>query len=85
MKRRLYFVLPDNRSAEWADWAASLVVVSVPNRQLKPFERDLREGRLLLVVDVPNERVKEVTRLVTSQLPQVNVRRADPRTAAYCA
>ncbi len=71
--------------ASFGTWAASLVAVSVPNRQLKPFEKDLREGRLLLVVDVPNERVKEVKRLVSSQLPQVDVWRADPDAAAYCA
>jgi hypothetical protein len=56
--------------ATFGSWAASLIAVSVPNRQLKPFEKDLREGRLLLMVDVPNERVDEVTQLVTGRLPQ---------------
>jgi YgbB family len=56
--------------ASFGSWAASLIAVSVPKRQLKPFEKDLGEGRLLLMVDVPNERVDEVTQLVTGRLPQ---------------
>jgi hypothetical protein len=83
MQTRLSFVVPDKRSlvmalvgAAFGNWAASRVAVSVSNRQLKSFEKDLSDGRLLLVVDVPNERVKEVTRLVVSHLPQVDVRGA---------
>ncbi len=61
----------------FGSWAGSLIAVSVPNRQLKPFEKDLREGRLLLMVDVPNERVDEVTQLVTGRLPEPDARKAD--------
>jgi hypothetical protein len=71
--------------ATFGSWAASLVAVRIPNRQLKAFEKDLGDGRILLVVDVPNERVEEVTELVTSRLPEADARGADPRMPAYCA
>jgi hypothetical protein len=71
--------------ASFGSWAASLVAVSVPNRQLKAFEKDLEEGRILLMVDVPKKMVKEVTELITSRLPQADAQGADPRIPAYCA
>jgi hypothetical protein len=71
--------------ASFGSWAASLVAVSVPNRQLKAFEKDLEEGRILLMVDAPKKRVKEVTELITSRLPQADAQGADPRIPAYCA
>jgi hypothetical protein len=71
--------------ASFGSWAASLIAVSVPNRQLKPFEKDLKEGRLVLMVDVPNDRVDEVTQLVTGRLPESDARIPDLATAAYCA
>lgn len=68
--------------ASFGSWAASLIAVSVPNRQLKPFEKDLREGRLVLMVDVANDRVDEVTQLVTGRLPESDARIADLGMAA---
>lgn len=68
--------------ASYGSWAGSLIAVSVPNRQLKSFEKDLKEGRLVLMVDVANERVDEVTRLVTGRLPEPDARIADLGMAA---
>jgi uncharacterized membrane protein len=68
--------------ASFGSWAGSLIAVSVPNRQLKPFEKDLKEGRLVLMVDVANDRVDEVTQLVTGRLPEPDARIADLGMAA---
>jgi hypothetical protein len=57
--------------AVFGSWAASLVAVSVPNTRLRAFERDLNEGHILLMVDVPKERVDEITALIKSHHPEV--------------
>lgn len=45
-------------------WVASMIGSDVPNSRLKKFEKALKNGRILLMVDVPNERVEAVTLLV---------------------
>jgi len=64
-------------------WAASLVAVGMPNSRLKAFERDINEGHILLMVDVPKERVAEITELIKSHHPEAEVRGVDPRIPAF--
>ena len=45
-------------------WVASMIGSDVPNSRLKKFEKALANGKILLMVDVPNERVEEITRRV---------------------
>lgn len=51
-------------------WAGSLVAVSTPNSRLARFGRDLDQGRILLMVDVPGPRVEEITALVAQRHPE---------------
>ena len=55
----------------FGSWAASLVGVSVPNRQIEPFQRDIDRGRILMMVDVPPERVLEIQQIVKAEHPDV--------------
>lgn len=57
--------------ALFGSWAASLIGVSVPNKQLAPFQRDIERGRIVMMVDVPPERVAEIERLVEAEFPEV--------------
>jgi len=45
-------------------WVASMIGSDVPNSRLKKFEKALKNNRILLMVDVPSERVEEITHLV---------------------
>lgn len=53
---------------------ATIVGISAPNTMLKHFDRALNRGRVLLMVDVPQERVEEIRQ---------DVQQAEPR-AEYC-
>jgi hypothetical protein len=69
--------------AVFGSWAASLVAVSVPNRQLKRFEKDVIDGQILLMIDVPKEKVQEVTQLITERHPEADARGIDPTIPAF--
>ena len=45
-------------------WVASMIGSDVPNSRLKKFEKALAAGKILLMVDVPDHRVQEITFLV---------------------
>lgn len=58
-------------------FAASLVGTSVPSKRLKPFEQDLRNNKILLMIDVPKKKIAEVTRVIMARHPEIDVRDAD--------
>jgi len=41
-------------------WMAGMLGLQVPNTQLKGFEQDLQDGRILLMLDVPASRYEEI-------------------------
>ena len=51
-------------------WASTLVGVSTPNSKLKPFEKDMEEGKILLMVDIPVQRVAEIEELIARRHPE---------------
>lgn len=51
-------------------WMSSMVGASVPNSRLRQFAADIDAGRILLMVDVPRDRVDPVTEAVRSRHPE---------------
>jgi hypothetical protein len=51
-------------------WMASMAGAAVPNSRLRQFDADLEAGRVLMMVDVPFQRVSEITELVVSRHPE---------------
>lgn len=64
--------------AGFGAWAATLLGISTPNTQLKQFEKAIDHGQLLMMVDVPQNRVDEVEELVKSHHPEAEVRGTEP-------
>lgn len=64
-------------------WAASLIAVRLPNSRLRAFERDINDGHILLMVDVPKERVMEISALIKAHHPEVQARGIDPSIPAF--
>jgi len=64
-------------------WSSSLVAVSVPNAQLKKFERALEQGQILLMVDVPRERVDEITDGIRRHHPEADAEGVEPTIPAF--
>ncbi len=64
-------------------WASSLIGISTPNRRLTIFERTLEEGHVLLMVDVPRQRVEDVRSLVTARHPEAEDHGLEPTIPAF--
>jgi hypothetical protein len=64
-------------------WAASLVAMSVPNSRLKPFQKDIAAGKILLMVDVPPSRIEEVRDLVSRRHPEATAHGIEPTLPAF--
>jgi hypothetical protein len=64
-------------------WASSLVGVSVFNSKLKKFEGDLENGRVLLILDVPVQRVEEIRGMLQSRHPEAQWGGQDPAIPAF--
>jgi hypothetical protein len=64
-------------------WAASLVAMSVPNTRLKPFQKDIDAGKILLMVDVPTSRVEELRELVSRRHPEAMAHGIEPTIPAF--
>ena len=69
--------------ASFGAWAASLVAVSLPNGQLKRFAKEVSDGQILLIIDVPKEQVEKVTHLIVERHPEADARGMDPMIPAF--
>jgi len=67
----------------FGSWAATLIGLSAPNKQLDPFRREIESGKILLMVDVPAARVEEVHQLVARRHPEVADRGEDPAIPVF--
>jgi uncharacterized membrane protein YeaQ/YmgE (transglycosylase-associated protein family) len=50
--------------ALFGSWASGMIGISAPNTRLRRFDKLLRKGRILLMVDIPKERIDEITNLI---------------------
>jgi hypothetical protein len=60
-----------------------MVGVAVPNSRLRQFTQSIDEGKILLMVDVPEHRVDEVRALVNARHPEADDRGIDPHIPAF--
>jgi hypothetical protein len=51
-------------------WVASMVGASVPNSKLSRFQREIENGKVLLMVDVHPDAVAEIREAVTARHPE---------------
>jgi len=64
-------------------WISSMIGSSVPNSRLRPYQRALDEGKILLMVDVPHHRVDEVRDRLHTIHPEAEDRGLDPHVPAF--
>jgi hypothetical protein len=69
--------------AGFGAWMAAMVGVDLPNSRLKKFEEAIEKGELLMMVDVPRDRVEEIEELVRSHHPEAEIGGADPTIPAF--
>lgn len=64
-------------------WTSSMIGLSAPSSRLKAFEEAIRDGQILVIVDVPRKSEQAVTDLILEHHPGVRVEGAEPRVPAF--
>jgi hypothetical protein len=64
-------------------WAGSLIGVSTPNSRIKQFEEAIESGHLLVLADVPKNRVAEIEARIKQHLPEVDIEGTEPIIPAF--
>ena len=64
-------------------WVASMVGSAVPNSRLTQFQQAIEEGKILLMVDVPETRVEEIRDRLRAIHPEAEDRGLDPHVPAF--
>lgn len=64
-------------------FGAAIVGISAPNTMLKRFDRALDKGRVLLMVNVPQQRVEEIRRDIQQTEPRAEYCGVEPMKPAF--
>jgi hypothetical protein len=64
-------------------WVASMVGLQVPNSRLKAFEKDIEEGKVLLMLDCPSSRYQEVHDVIARTHPEAVDRGQEATVPAF--
>ncbi len=59
-------------------WASSLQGISTDNSQLEPFKENIERGEILMMVDVPKDRVGTIEELIRQHHPEADIRGTEP-------
>jgi hypothetical protein len=62
-------------------WASGMIAASTPNTHLTRFQDDLKHGKILLMLDVPKDRIDDITH--TIQRHKAVERGRDPTIPAF--
>lgn len=64
-------------------WAASMVAAAIPNSRLKALLPRIEQGGILLIVDVPMRRVREIEDLLAARHPEMRFSGEDPNIPVF--
>jgi hypothetical protein len=64
-------------------WMSGMIGISVPSSRLADFESAIEEGQLLMMVDVPKDKVERITELVMSHHPEAHIEGTEPVIPAF--
>jgi hypothetical protein len=69
--------------AGFGAWVSGMIGISIENSQLKEFEQAIEDGQLLLMIDIPKNRVDEVTDSVKKHHPEAEIDGTEPTIPAF--
>jgi len=58
--------------ASFGAWISAMIGSSAPNSQLQKFEEAIAQGQILMLVDIPKERIEEIQALVRNHHPEAD-------------
>jgi hypothetical protein len=64
-------------------WIAAMLGLQVPNTQLKGFEQEIQDGKVLLMLDVPAGRYDEIRTVIARTHPEAADRGNEPTVPAF--
>jgi F0F1-type ATP synthase assembly protein I len=64
-------------------WSSSMIGIALPNAQLSQFEEEIEQGKVLLIVDVPRDRVDDIRTLLGRTHPEANARGFEPASPVF--
>lgn len=64
-------------------WLSGMIGMDVPNTRLKQFQSAIEQGELLVLVDVPKDRVHEIEALIKSHYDKAEVEGTEPTIPAF--
>lgn len=64
-------------------WVAGMIGISCPNTRLSPFKKSIDDGNILLMVDVPKDRVMEINQLIKSHHPEADSKGIEATIPAF--
>jgi hypothetical protein len=64
-------------------WISGMIGMDVPNSQIEKFEGAIEKGEVLMMVDIPKERVEEIEALVQQHHPEADMGGTEPHIPAF--
>lgn len=64
-------------------WAGSMIGVSTGSSRIRQFEGAIEEGHLLVLADVPTDRVADIEASIKAHLPDVEIDGTEPKIPAF--
>jgi hypothetical protein len=64
-------------------WVSGMIAVSIPNTHLRRFQPAIDRGEILLMVDVPVRRLKEIRELIAAHHPEATARGQEAHIPAF--
>jgi len=64
-------------------WAASLVAAALPNSRLQSFYPELDAGKILMIVDVPAQRVAQIEKVLAARHPEMRFSGEEPTIPVF--
>ena len=64
-------------------WVSSMIGLQVANSSLKDFEKDIQDGKILLMLDIPAARYEEIRAVIARTHPEAADRGNEPTVPAF--
>lgn len=69
--------------AGFGAWISTMVGVGLPSSRLKSFEAAIERGELLMMIDVPRDRVEEIEAVVMRHHPEATLEGLEPNIPEF--
>ncbi|WP_156822015.1 DUF1269 domain-containing protein [Azoarcus sp. KH32C] len=69
--------------AGFGAWVSAMIGVGIPNSHLQRFQEAIDKGMLLMMVDVPTDRVDEFEDMIREHHPEADIEGTEPTIPAF--